>query len=213
MLAHLSTPPAGFVFLDADDRLRPGCIDACQRILATRPEVGIVSFWTHHFESVDWYWTNVCPALPFQLHTNEVATFSAYRTEAVLECGGYREEMFLGYEDWDFTNAVMAKGWAAVGIPRILADYRVRADSMLRGMGAHAHGLMVRRMLERIPEVPALDPVEVALLGEGIQFQLRGELVVLRGMVARWRRMAHRPDLAAKWALEKLSARLSRKRK
>lgn len=213
VLSHLQTPPLGIMFLDADDRLRPGCLGACGTVLSNRPEVGVVSFWTHHFESVDWYWTNVCPALPFQVHSNEVATFSAYRTEAVLEAGGFREEMFLGYEDWDFTNAIMARGWAAVGLPRVLADYRVRADSMLRGMGAHAHGLMVRRMLERTPGVLALDPVEVALLGEGIQFQLRGELVVLRGMVARWRRMAHRPDLAAKWALDKLSSRLRRKQR
>lgn len=200
---------AGYVFLDADDKLCPDYIETMEKVLSQRPEVGLLSCWTHHFYAVDRAWVQPCPAFPYQWLSNEAATFSVVRAEAFEAAGGFRKLSGHGYEDWDLFNAVMAQGWVAVNVPRILGEYRVREDSMLRQMSAHAHGRMRKELFDRLPELVARDAQDIALMSDAIGWwTIREEVFTLRASIARARQMIRRPHLALRWAARKAVKKL-----
>jgi GT2 family glycosyltransferase len=192
--------PGAYVFLDADDCLRPRYAEVCGGILDRCPEVGLVSCWAHHFGAANALWARPSPAFPHQWVSNGAATFSAVRAEALREAEGFRPAMERGYEDWDLFNAVLVAGWVGVTAPEVLADYRVREDSMLRSFSAHAHGRMRRLLLERFPDAVARDAVAVALLSEAEgAWGMREELLALRAQAARHHAWRRRPDQAVLW--------------
>lgn len=206
------TRPLGFVFLDADDRLRPDYLAVCEDVLRRRPEVGLVSTFTWHFGAADQIWARPCPAFPYQWLANEAATFSAVRTEAFDQAGGFREILNGCYSDWDLFNAILAGGWVGVTVPLVLGDYRVREDSMLRSASAHAHGRMRRALMERFPEDVRRDAMEIALLAEAdAWWTIREEVFELRARMARVRHLVRRPHEAARFVARKLLRRLARR--
>ncbi len=158
--------PIGFVFLDAEDRLEPGFVAVCESVLQECPEVGLVSCWSGLFGTDDRIWIRPCPSFPYQWLSNEVASFSAIRTEALREAGNFRPVMSEGYEDWDLFNAVMAAGWVAVTIPEILGHNRVEKDPTSHITSVHTYGRMRRELLERFPDLIARDARDIVLLTE-----------------------------------------------
>lgn len=204
--------PLGIVCIDSDDLLRPQFVERAAHVLRHCPEVGIVSCWVKHFESADRVWMQPCPSFPYQWTTNEVATFCAVRTEALVEVGLYQLEMHQGcYADWDLFNAVLACGWVGVTIPEVLGDYRVRDDSILRGLNAHAHGRMRSAMFARFADQVARDAIDIALLSEASDsWILREEVFTLRAQVARARSFIRRPDRAVRWLSKKIASRIER---
>lgn len=204
--------PLGIICIDSDDRLRPDFVLRCENVLKACPDVGVVSTWIKHFESADRIWMKPCPSFPYQWTTNEIATFSAVRTEALVEVGLYQLEMHQGcYSDWDLFNAVLAAGWKGVTIPEVLGEYRVRDDSILRRLNAHAHGRMRRAMFERFADLVAADAIDVALLSEAADsWVLREEVFTLRAQVARARSFFKRPDRAVRWFGGKIYRRAAR---
>ncbi len=205
-ILRLGHNPAAIVCLDSDDRLRPAFLERANTVFEHCPEVGVVSCWVRHFESAAHVWMQPCPTFPHQWTSNEVATFSAVRTEALQEVGLYRLKMHQGcYADWDLFNAVLASGWVGVTIPEVLGDYRVRDDSILRRLSAHAHGRMRKAMLERFPAEVARDAMDVALLSEAADsWILREEVFQLRAQVARARSFLRRPDHALRWLAKRV---------
>jgi glycogen(starch) synthase len=197
--------PLGFAFLSTEDRLRSGFIAACESVLQRCPEVGLVSCWAHHHsEDGEGIWIKPCPSLPYQWLTNEAASFSAVRTEALGEAGSFRPEMNQGYEDWDLFNAVMAAGWVAVTMPEVLADHRVGEDSMPRTTGTFGYRRMYRKILERFPDLIARDLWDIVLLAEskGVQ-SLREDLFTPREQRATAQTMPRRRQGIAQRVLRK----------
>jgi glycogen synthase len=131
-LAELSAESgcACWLFLDQHDRLAPDCLERIEAVLARRPEVGIVSFWTERIGASTVLEAAPCPDLPYQLTDNDVAPASAFRAEAIGESRPFQPGMPRGYDVWDVANMVMAKGWAAVTYPGLLAERRVERPAI-----------------------------------------------------------------------------------
>jgi len=113
---------ACWLFLDQHDRLAPDCLEQIDAVLARRPEVGIVSFWTERIGGTTMLEAAPCPDLPYQLTDNDVAPASAFRAAAIGQSMPFQPGMPRGYDVWDVANMVMAKGWAAVTYPGLLAE-------------------------------------------------------------------------------------------
>jgi glycosyltransferase involved in cell wall biosynthesis len=109
-------------FVNARTRLRPEFVVACERVLGTCADVGIVSAWTRVRNGEDAVRIRPCPAFPYQWISNEVAQYAAIRSAALADTGLLRPELNSGFETWDLVNAVLAGGWAAVTYPAILGE-------------------------------------------------------------------------------------------
>ena len=116
--------------------------------------------------------------------------------------------MSQGYEDWDLVNAVMAAGWVAVTLPKVLGDHRPRRDSTHMTNG-HVNRRMRRELLERFPNLITRDSKDIVLLTESqTTRQLHGEFFTFRGQLARVRRMIRHPRRTATQVLGKARNRL-----
>jgi len=179
--------PLGYVFLDESDRLRPGFISECESTLEHCEEVGIVSCWTGDDKAAgdDRFRAVPCPAFPYQWVINEAAELSAVRAEALKEAGNFRPFMEDGFENWDLFNAVMAAGWIAVTIPARLAAQGHSESGATRSVHNHSVGWMRKSMLDRFPDLIALDARLLVLLVESRAAEnLRNESHTLRKQIA-----------------------------
>lgn len=204
--------PQGFVFLRAGNLLQPNFIEICESIFQRCPEVGIISCWARHAETDNEIWIKPCPSFPYQWLSNEVASFSAIRTEALHEAGRFRIAMRSGYEDWDLFNAVMAAGWVAVTIPDILGCLRPMEDPIQDMMGNHPYGKMPRELLERFPDLIARDATDIIYLTESRAAQpLHWELFKLKEQRAMIRMRLKHPSRTALEVLMKLKQKILRR--
>jgi glycosyltransferase involved in cell wall biosynthesis len=133
----LARAPLVFM-LDADNEIRPECLQAHYETLATSDYAmayGIVN----RFDSVtrkslepisDSEW-NVRKLVTMQY----IDTMAMIRKESVLRVGGYSTELriFLAeaWDDYDLWLKLAQAGYTGKFIPHILGDYRVKADSMI----------------------------------------------------------------------------------
>jgi hypothetical protein len=104
------------------------------------------------------------PSFPFQWLTNELVSFSAVRTEALMEVGTFRKFSWPEYEHWDLFNAVMAAGWSAVTLPAILGKKQNKLEWCSNPYNSKPHGRICKEMMERFPDLIAQDLQELLLL-------------------------------------------------
>jgi glycosyltransferase involved in cell wall biosynthesis len=119
--------------LDADNRLRPGFVEAALQILDRDPEVGVVYGDRYDFGSRGG--TGAVPA--FELHTllafNYIDACAVLRKEVWKACGGY-DPALPGWEDWGLWIGAAERGWQLRHLPGEAFDYRVRPGSMLSAL-------------------------------------------------------------------------------
>jgi hypothetical protein len=153
----------GLVFLESGDRLFAAFLSTCRQILEARPEVGLISSWSARAEEREGAEIRPCPSFPYQWLSNEAASFSAVRSEALDEAGPFDASLDSGYENWDLFNSILAAGWVGVTIPAVLGESR-RPSEPVPGLGTNADAAMRRRLLGRFPELLARDPAELVEL-------------------------------------------------
>jgi hypothetical protein len=118
--------------LDADNRLRPGFVEAALEVLTRdgsvmavygdRMEYGLRSGRVH---------VGV-PDLNRLLCGNYIDACAMIRVEAWRACGGYDPEMpAQGNEDWDLWLSMLERGFTLHRLDMETFDYRVRPDSMV----------------------------------------------------------------------------------
>ncbi len=157
--------PVGFVFLSAGDQLKETFIEAAISVFLHCREVGLVSCWVEDLKYSKVVNTTPYPGFPFQWLSNEIVSFSAIRTEALIEAGKFRKFACPEYENWDLFNAVMAAGWTAVTLPAVLGKEQRNTDKHgLSPYGSKPHGRMHTEIIERFPELIAQDSRELLLL-------------------------------------------------
>jgi glycogen(starch) synthase len=120
--------------LDADDLFEPEYVARAVAILNRYPNVGFVSAWVRYFEGGTGMWPTWNAEPPYMLAHNMTGTLVVTRRRAFAEVGGNDPAFEYGYEDFGAWVAFAAAGWAGVSIPAPLVRYRVRGDSMLRGI-------------------------------------------------------------------------------
>lgn len=117
--------------LDADNRIRPGFIEAALAIFRDRPDVGVV-----YSARLDFGAKNRRVDLPdFDLLTilgrNFIDACALFRREVWTQCGGY-DETLHALEDWEFWLHTAKHGWHFHRLEPVYFEYRVRANSMLQ---------------------------------------------------------------------------------
>jgi glycosyltransferase involved in cell wall biosynthesis len=213
--------PLGFVFLDAETTLDQAALALFQTVLRNCPEVGLVSGWTVHGRTDEHASMPPDPTFPYQWVLNEVASFAAVRTEALLEAGLFRPLSHDAYQAWDLANAVMAAGWVAVTVPAILGRAPVQETAGRLGVFDDRYREMRRSLLSRFPECVARDSPEVVLLTESVMREtchdqlrrLRRSLSLGRQLVDGPRRLVRRVARKLKREVQRLAARRQASRK
>ena len=176
-ILNSGVPPLGFAFLEGHQQVETDYVATCESVLTRCREVGVVSCWTQANASHQALWVKPCPSFPYQWVMNEAAPVSVVRTEALQEAGFFRTVMNQGYEDWDLVNAVLAAGWTAVTIPRILATVPAENDAVFTLPSTHTSGKMYQAILDRFPDLVQRDARAIALLTHSISIRLTQEEV------------------------------------
>lgn len=139
-------------FLDADDYLLPGSLSAR---LAAWPEaeelhgeslVGVYGDWQHVGESVDYPAVRAArtdmAVVSNENYTGEnvfICSAPLVRRSAVLEAGGFPEGLSM-LEDFALWAKMIAAGGVFAPVAHVVATYRQRPNSMLRGDGVVVMG-------------------------------------------------------------------------
>lgn len=149
-------------FLDADDRLRPTCLEKAVARLEADPTLSFVSFWLRIFGAEEWDWTpSSCDAVAL-LGECCVATAAVVRRESLIAIGGFDATSELGHEDWDLWLTLVEKGYQGTILPEILFDYRRRAGS--RSEIADSDTVYLALLRERFRKHEALHRAHLAPL-------------------------------------------------
>lgn len=154
------------VFLDADDLLKPDYIAKLADVLDRHEGVGAVTPWVRHFGAQEDMWIPPHGQFPYLLAENCLAAASMVRARALDQCGGFQPAMQYNYEDWEFWIQLAEAGWALLCYPEALLDYRVRPESMIRGLTPQAHGYLRRIMVALHPELFHQYGAELSLIIE-----------------------------------------------
>lgn len=163
-------PPLAFVILDGKDQLESNFIGECTRVLRHAEDVGVVSMWVSEPGQENELVARPCPAFPYQLLGNEVASCAVIRTAALPVEGIFRSDMEHGFERWQLINSILAQGWKGVTIPEILvsrprlrSEYFPGADRMYHALLASTPDLVSRYALHFVrltrPDIP--DPMSM----------------------------------------------------
>jgi len=110
--------------LDADDKLHPTYLEKALLLMESNTAINFVYSWTQVFGSEKrvWYTPQFDPAeLIYHNQLNSPAVFRRLDWEKV---GGFREEMRLGYEDWEFWIRLARQGYRGYRIPEKLIFVR-----------------------------------------------------------------------------------------
>jgi len=118
--------------LDADDHMRPDCLDREVPILDANPQVGVVYSDGEFFGIRSGRW-NIGPFDANRLlQWNYIPCCALFRRRIWAQIGGYDEaDALRGLEDWDFWLGAMQHGWQFAYVPEVLYEYRVAKESMI----------------------------------------------------------------------------------
>jgi hypothetical protein len=121
-----------FVPLDADNRLRPGFVEAALDALERDPSIMAVYGDRRECGLRSGRVQVGVPDLNRLLCGNYIDACAVLRVEAWRACGGYDPDMpFPGMEDWDLWLSMLERGFTMHRLDMETFDYRVRPDSML----------------------------------------------------------------------------------
>ena len=123
-------------FLDADDKVAPDYFAKAISILRQYKNVHFVGAWTQYFEGSSKIWPTFSPEPPLLLFHNLVNSSSLiYKRSSFLAAGLNDKNMpFQGLEDYESVISLVNKGFSGVVLPETLFYYRVRKNSMIRGV-------------------------------------------------------------------------------
>jgi glycosyltransferase involved in cell wall biosynthesis len=123
-------------FLDADDKVDTSYYSKAIRALKKYSNLYFVGAWTQYFEGSSKVWPTFTPEPPLILYHNLVNSAAlVYKRQAFLEAGQNDYNMTIpGFEDYESVISMLSRGYRGTVLPEILFYYRVRSDSMVRGI-------------------------------------------------------------------------------
>jgi hypothetical protein len=114
--------------LDADDRILPDYLASAVAVLDQRPEVGFVGCHYRTFGERTLEYRPESYSIPELLVENVAPIASVFRRTCWEQVGGYCADM-NGMEDWDLWLGILNQGYVGAVLPKILFEYRMRANS------------------------------------------------------------------------------------
>lgn len=122
-------------FLDADDMVHPSYYSKAVAILQQYNNVSFVGAWTQYFGSSKKIWPCFNPEAPwFLLHNTINSSSLVYKRDAFLKAGLNDISFKIGLEDYESCISLIANGYRGVAVPERLFNYRVRKNSMIKGV-------------------------------------------------------------------------------
>lgn len=122
-------------FLDADDKIGAGFYSHAIRVLKQYSNVYFAGCWTKYFDGSTKTWPTFSPEPPLILYHNTINSSAlVYKREAFLKNGLNDLEMNKGLEDYESVISMVSNGLNGVVLPEVFFYYRVRPDSMVRGI-------------------------------------------------------------------------------
>lgn len=178
-VAAAATRGRYLVKLDSDDLLLPGYLASVAETLEARPNVGLVSCdalmleadgrirrRTYLQQFSEYQAGSPGQVLSRLLRHNFIYAGSTFRRAVLEECGGFDPDPAV-LEDWDMWLRMAAAGVQMEIIPRPLAIYRLRMDSLSRdATGANRLWPRVERTLQKARAEVALLPADERVLRE-----------------------------------------------
>jgi glycosyltransferase involved in cell wall biosynthesis len=123
-------------FLDADDKIGKGFYDVAIKVLRKYDNVHFAGGWTQYFGGSTKIWPTFSPEPPIILFHNTVNSSAlVYKRSSFLLCGINDPDMpFKGWEDYASVISMVGNGLNGVMLPEVFFYYRVRNNSMVRGI-------------------------------------------------------------------------------
>jgi glycosyltransferase involved in cell wall biosynthesis len=138
--------------LDADDKIKPGFLQACTERVSREPELSIIAVNLEEFGDSNRRISCGVPLLKHMAIENQINYCSLYPKSLWEKVGGYRPSMRWGYEDWEFWISSLEKGARVSVISEHLFLYRKRGASMYSSALEHSTELQAQIALNH-PEL------------------------------------------------------------
>ncbi len=140
-----------FLPLDADDILKPNCVERIVEVaMQTNADVIGPSLQEFGVSNAVTILTPEPTLAHFRLG-NHLGYFSAIKRSALLECGGYSPKMVEGYEDYHLWFDLLTRGKKIVTIPEVLVMYQTKEKSMYRDAVKH-HAKLMAQIFKDFPQ-------------------------------------------------------------
>lgn len=110
--------------LDADDKIHPTYLEKALLLMESNIAIGFVYPWTQVFGKEQRVWYTPQFDASELIYHNQLNSPGVFRRAAWEIAGGYREEMRLGYEDWEFWIRLARYGHHGYRIPEKLIFVR-----------------------------------------------------------------------------------------
>lgn len=160
--AIAATQAAYILPLDADDRIAPNAVARMSELLDREPKVAIAYCDWDHFGAVQ----GVRKALEYDFKylsekENIFTCTSMFRRVAWEKTGGFKANMNLGLEDWEFWISCGELGFYGKRIPEVLFHYRLKEKS--RNTTAQEHyRVMFAQIIANHPRLYPAGTVQAA---------------------------------------------------
>jgi glycosyltransferase involved in cell wall biosynthesis len=143
---------ADYVYpLDADDVLAGCALRRLSGVLDNNPEAAAAWGSVACFGELAYVHRSRPSLDPWQVsYQNHLPLGSLYRRSVLLEVGGW--QLPGGYEDWDLWMSLAERGWKGIGIPDVIAHYRIRNGRRL-SRSARRHAERCAKLRTRHPSL------------------------------------------------------------
>ena len=150
--------------LDADDKIYPEYIEKAVNILENDMKIGIVYCQAEFFGSKVTKWDMPPYKFPNCLWDNVIFNSAIFRKSDWQKVGGYKKEMSMGFEDWEFWISLIETGSEVYQIPEILFSYRQTVNSRNTKLISNKNiTIMIKQIIKLHPNLYA-DNIEHVLL-------------------------------------------------
>jgi len=140
--------------LDADNRIRSSYLRRAAEILDAAPDVGVVYGDAALSGERSGLWRMPEFNLDEMATGNRIDACGAFRRELWQQCGGYDEDVELGWEDWDFWLSAAEKDWRFVHVNEVMFDYRLQSESIsASGARQEYRRLMLEFVIAKHPAI------------------------------------------------------------
>jgi glycosyltransferase involved in cell wall biosynthesis len=112
--------------LDGDDIIEEHYLESAVDILNNDSSIKIVYCKAKKFGAVNEYWSLPVFSYETMLYRNCIFNSAFFRREDFDRVGGYRCNMYMGFEDWDLWLAILTVGGKVHCIDKVMFYYRIQ---------------------------------------------------------------------------------------